>query len=412
VPYLNRLQSRLFQSTYFSGENLLVCAPTGAGKTNVAMLAIAREIERASRPREVKVVYVAPMKALAQEIVAKFSKRLQSLGMSVRARGGGGAELTPPLCARQVRELTGDMQLTRAEMDQTQVIVTTPEKWDVITRKAGGDGTLSELVQLLIIDEVHLVGEDRGPVIECLVARTLRQVEQRQQMVRIVALSATLPNYTDVAAFLRVNPASGLFYFDSQFRPVPLEQTFCGVLLASETEDKSASLDAEPAKPPPAAVSSFKRRAQVDELMNQVACAKAVDAIKRGHQVMVFVHSRKDTSKTARAFLATAALDGSEAWFGPKARNAQPSHDRFQERAARWASSSAAAPPTPSLTHLLLCSCTGAVQVAQRGPSRAVRARPGDPPCGHGARGPVFDRGNVRGRGAVLPRVHRHARLG
>ena len=56
-----------------------------------------------------------------------------------------------------------------------QMIVTTPEKWDVITRKSS-DMSLSLLVKLLIIDEVHLLNDDRGPVIEALVARTLRQV--------------------------------------------------------------------------------------------------------------------------------------------------------------------------------------------------------------------------------------------
>jgi activating signal cointegrator complex subunit 3 len=75
----------------------------------------------------------------------------------------------------QVRELTGDTQLSKAEMAATQMIVTTPEKWDVITRK-GGDVSTASLVRLLIIDEVHLLNDDRGPVIETLVARTLRQV--------------------------------------------------------------------------------------------------------------------------------------------------------------------------------------------------------------------------------------------
>ena len=56
------------------------------------------------------------------------------------------------------------------------MIVTTPEKWDVVTRKGTGDVGLSQLVRLLIIDEVHLLHEDRGAVIESLVARTLRQV--------------------------------------------------------------------------------------------------------------------------------------------------------------------------------------------------------------------------------------------
>lgn len=57
-----------------------------------------------------------------------------------------------------------------------QMLVTTPEKWDVVTRKSVGDVALSQLVKLLILDEVHLLHEDRGPVLESLVARTLRQV--------------------------------------------------------------------------------------------------------------------------------------------------------------------------------------------------------------------------------------------
>ena len=86
-----------------------------------------------------------------------------------------------------------------------------------------------QLVKLPIIDEVHLLHDDRGPVVEALFAQTLRQVESSQTIIRIVGLSATLPNYIDVAQFLRVNLYKGLFYFDSRFRPVPLSQTFIGV---------------------------------------------------------------------------------------------------------------------------------------------------------------------------------------
>uniref|UniRef100_A0A3Q2YLC9 Uncharacterized protein n=1 Tax=Hippocampus comes TaxID=109280 RepID=A0A3Q2YLC9_HIPCM len=41
---LNRIQSKLFKTAMDTDENLLVCAPTGAGKTNVALMAILREI--------------------------------------------------------------------------------------------------------------------------------------------------------------------------------------------------------------------------------------------------------------------------------------------------------------------------------------------------------------------------------
>lgn len=100
--------------------------------------------------------------------------------------------------------------------------MTTPEKWDIITRKSG-ERAYIDLVKLIIIDEIHLLHDSRGPVLEAIVSRTMRQIEQTSELVRIVALSATLPNYEDVAAFLRVNSESGMFVFDQSYRPVPLE---------------------------------------------------------------------------------------------------------------------------------------------------------------------------------------------
>ena len=69
-----------------------------------------------------------------------------------------------------------------------QMIVTTPEKWDVVTRKATGDVQLAQIVRLLIIDEVHLLHEGRGAVIESLVARTLRQVQIERMHCKIVCI--------------------------------------------------------------------------------------------------------------------------------------------------------------------------------------------------------------------------------
>ena len=66
------------------------------------------------------------MKALASEIVRKFAKRLQWLAI-------------------RVRELTGDMQMTKSEIAETQIIVTTPEKWDVVTRKPTGEGEIASV---------------------------------------------------------------------------------------------------------------------------------------------------------------------------------------------------------------------------------------------------------------------------
>ena len=206
--------------------------------------------------QDFKIVYVAPMKALAAEITEKLGKRLAWLGV-------------------KCREYTGDMHLTKAEVISTQIIVTTPEKWDVVTRKGTGDTELVQKVRLLIIDEVHMLHDERGAVLESLVARTQRQVESTQSLIRTVGLSATLPNYVDVADFLRVNRYQGLFYFDASFRPVPLEQHFIGV------KGKAGSR-------------------QSRENIDNVAFEKVRDMLQRGHQVMVFVHSRRDTLNTAK----------------------------------------------------------------------------------------------------------------
>lgn len=67
----------------------------------------------------------------------------------------------------------------------SQMLVTTPEKWDVVTRKSTGDVALTQIVKLLIIDEVHLLHDERGSVIECLVARTLRQASVSRLFITI-----------------------------------------------------------------------------------------------------------------------------------------------------------------------------------------------------------------------------------
>ncbi|KAJ5486842.1 hypothetical protein N7530_001142 [Penicillium desertorum] len=283
---LNRMQSLLYDVAYKTNENMLICAPTGAGKTDAAMLTVLNAVGKNTSPNplenpeateftvqvdDFKIVYVAPMKALAAEVTEKLGKRLAWLGI-------------------KVRELTGDMQLTKREIVETQIIVTTPEKWDVVTRKSTGDTELVQKVRLLIIDEVHMLHDERGAVIESLVARTQRQVESTQSLIRIIGLSATLPNYTDVADFLKVNKMAGMFFFDQSFRPVPLEQHFIGVK----------------GKP-----GSKQSRDNIDS----VAYEKVRDMMERGHQVMVFVHSRKDTVMTARMLMQLAAEEGREDLF-------------------------------------------------------------------------------------------------
>ncbi|KAK5939534.1 Pre-mRNA-splicing helicase BRR2 [Knufia obscura] len=259
---LNRIQSRCYPTAFHDDGNMLVCAPTGSGKTNVAMLTMLREIGKHRKPEtgeimldDFKIIYIAPLKALVQEQVGNFGKRLEPYGI-------------------KVSELTGDRQLTKAQIAETQVIVTTPEKWDVITRKAT-DSSYTRLVRLIVIDEIHLLHDDRGPVLESIVSRTIRKIEQTGDPVRIVGLSATLPNYRDVATFLRADPEKGVFHFDGSFRPCPLKQEFIGVT------DKKA-------------IKQLKT-------MNDVCYTKTLEhAGTNQQQMLIFVHSRKETAKTAK----------------------------------------------------------------------------------------------------------------
>ena len=260
---LNRIQSKCFQSAFHDDGNMLVCAPTGSGKTNVAFLSVLREIGKHRNPEsgeimldDFKIVFIAPLKALVQEQVGNFGKRLEPYGI-------------------RVSELTGDRQLTKQQIADTQVIVTTPEKWDIITRKAT-DSSYTRLVRLICIDEIHLLHDERGSVIESIVSRTLRQTEQTGMPVRIVGLSATLPNYRDVASFLRADPQKGVFHFDGSFRPCPLRQEFIGVT------------DKKPIK-------------QL-KTMNDICYTKVLEHVGTNRQQMlIFVHSRKETARTAKA---------------------------------------------------------------------------------------------------------------
>ncbi|RFU32041.1 hypothetical protein B7463_g4318, partial [Scytalidium lignicola] len=259
---LNKIQSKCFPQAFNDDGNMLICAPTGSGKTNVGMLTILREIGKNRNPETgeinldaFKIVYIAPLKALVQEQVGNFGARLKPYGI-------------------QVSELTGDRQLTKQQIADTQIIVTTPEKWDVITRKAT-DLSYTNLVRLIIIDEIHLLHDDRGPVLESIVSRTIRKMEQTGDPVRLIGLSATLPNYRDVASFLRVDPLKGMFHFDGSYRPCPLRQEFIGI-----TEKK--------------AIKQLKT-------MNDVTYTKVLEHVGTNrNQMIIFVHSRKETFKTAR----------------------------------------------------------------------------------------------------------------
>lgn len=184
-------------------------------------------------------MYIAPMKALARERLKEWHLRLSS----------------SPLYWN-VLELSGDTSHDQTILHRADILVCTPEKWDLISRGWRGlAATTDEMsqdsgkdfvkrVRLLVIDEVHLLGEERGAVLEAIVSRTrfisryiqmqessgIKMSESSEQIeaTRIIGLSTALANPKDLADWIGIDTESvgptalqGLYNFRPSVRPVP-----------------------------------------------------------------------------------------------------------------------------------------------------------------------------------------------
>ena len=198
--YFNPMQSQIFHCLYHTSANVLLGSPTGSGKTVAAELAMWWAFRE--KPGS-KVVYIAPMKALVRERVQDWGKRLAG-----------------PLGMRLV-ELTGDNTPDTRTIRDADIIITTPEKWDGISRSWQTRSYVRQ-VSLVIIDEIHLLGGDRGPILEIIVSRMNYIASQRQNgSIRLLGMSTACANATDLGNWLGVK--EGLFNFRHSVRPVPLE---------------------------------------------------------------------------------------------------------------------------------------------------------------------------------------------
>ncbi|CAO1621141.1 unnamed protein product [Sympodiomycopsis kandeliae] len=212
-PLFNAVQSKCFEAVARSDENVVISAPTVLFELAILRMLIHSDTDKA--------VYMAPTKSLCSEKATEWQAKFKALGYSVV-------------------ELTGDSDVDGIKEAKTaRVIVTTPEKWDSLTRYWNIHDKLLQSMALVLIDEVHTLREkSRGPRFEIVVSR----MRAFGNNVRFIAVSATVPNVIDIAEWIGSRGGVGLartgatsalgaavmFEFGNEFRPCQLEKHVYG----------------------------------------------------------------------------------------------------------------------------------------------------------------------------------------
>lgn len=225
-------------------KSFVVASPTASGKTLIAEMASLKTIIE----KYEKVIYLVPLRALAREKYDDFRKKYSSAGI-------------------KVVHSTGDYDSTDPFLGKADIIISTNEKMDSLIRH--NVPWLNE-VGLIVADEIHLLGDvTRGPTLEIVLTK-LRSISPH---VRIIALSATIPNGDEIAGWLDAHIVA------SNWRPVPLRE---GVFFNDAIIFNDGS------------VTWIERESSI-EVMDM-----AVDTIRGSGQVLVFVNSRRSTETLAR----------------------------------------------------------------------------------------------------------------
>lgn len=195
-PALRPVQQKALDAGLLDGKSLLVCSPTGSGKTQVAEFSVLQYYHETKG----KSIYVVPLKALASEKYRSFVKSYADTGIKIGMS-------------------VGDTDSDDAYLGSYDLLITTSEKLDSLIRHRA---TWLDLVRLLVVDEVHLLHDaGRGPTLE-MVITMLRHLVPKLQ---ILALSATIGNPNELAQWLDA------VLVQDDFRPCPLRQ---GILYDAE----------------------------------------------------------------------------------------------------------------------------------------------------------------------------------
>lgn len=257
--FFNPVQTQIFHTCYYTDHNVLLGAPTGSGKTVAAELAMLKVFR--DYPGR-KVVYIAPLKALVRERIADWGHRFGRM------------------LGKRVVELTGDFTPNVAALRSADIVLTTPEKWDGVSR-SWKTRSYVKLVALVVIDEIHMLGEERGPVLEVIVSRMRFISSQTAMPVRLMGLSTAVANAQDLVDWLGV-PPQGVYNFNPSVRPVRIE----------------GHIEGHPGK-------HYCPRMAT---MNKPAYA-AIKTFSEGKPTLVFVASRRQTRLTALGLASCADLD-------------------------------------------------------------------------------------------------------
>jgi helicase len=242
-------QQEAIEAGALEGKNLVLASPTASGKTLVAELCCMKHVLE----RNGKAIYLAPLRALASEKFDDFQRF---------------AKLKKPNGQRvSIGISTGDFDSSDPWLGRYDVIVTTNEKADSLLRHRA---KWMDDISLVVADEVHLLNDaGRGPTLEVVLAR-LMQVNPSMQ---VLALSATMGNVDEIAAWLKAG------FVVTEWRPVTLKE---GVLLHDEIQFKDGGAR------------------KVERKTSNDAVNLALNTVKTGGQALVFASTRKNAATLAR----------------------------------------------------------------------------------------------------------------
>ncbi len=191
-----------------AGRNLLICSPTGTGKTLAAFLPVMADLAARRDADELFprpfCVYVSPLRALGYDIEHNLRRPLREMGLLERPTTERARKRRGRIREQYIRTgvRSGDTPLEERRLmiaRPPHVLITTPESLALMLALEAHRKTLCA-VETVIIDEVHaLAGNKRGAQL-CLALESLEEITSRP--VRRVGLSATVAPLERVAAYV------------------------------------------------------------------------------------------------------------------------------------------------------------------------------------------------------------------